>query len=921
MKKRYVLLTVFLFTVLSFPWKTSLLAQVPFVTVIQPNGGENWSAGTRHLISWTDNFSHPVKIFLSNDGGSSYSLIPGADSVSGSTFSWSIPAGITVGHNYKIKIESFSGAYSDESDLPFTISDKAANAFIHVEQPSVSGISWARGTTHFISWTGNLSGETYDVYLVHYTATHAFDYAHLIASDISGAAYSWTVPDTTTLDGNYKIKVTGHVHSGVFDESDHYFSVTDVPAGASIQLLQPNAAGISWLKGTQHLISWSGGLQNETYDVYLVHYTASGVFDYARLIAGDVSGSTYAWTVPDTTTTGQKYKIRVTGHVHKNVQAESENYIGLTDAPGNLAVQVIQPNGGESWAQGTTHLISWTGNLSAETYDVYLVHYTASGVLDYARLIAGDVSGSTHAWTVPDTTTVGQKYKIRVTGHVHTAIQAESENYFSVTGMPSGAAISLIQPDLDGISWAHNTQHLISWSGGFQNETYDVYLVHYTASDSLDYAHRLASGVSGNTYSWTIPDTIPIDSTYKIRVTGHVHTSVQAESHHYFSITDIPAGTFLTIIQPKAYDTLLIGSQHLIAWNTNYHGTFKLYLVDVSSVTTPGAKPWVSYLGSTKGTTFGWTVPDTVRTSDGYAICISNSDSTLVRQSGFFLVRKVKGTITVVSPNGGEKWAAGSTHLVTWKSNVHGKFNIGLLRPGGGSDLTAIATNVSGNSYAWTLPDIQADMEVVVSSVDNPNIFDLSDSCFHILLYPPGSFIRVIQPDGGEKWQIGSSHLISWNTNLQGPVAVQLIKADDPTFVCTLADSVTGTTWGWKIESTWHGIPISPDSNYKIKIVDKKFGILTGESDTCFTLLAATTINIYPNPVAKQLTVKFNEKDNDTYRLTLYNRYNMRILQKPVNTSVTKQVRINTFNLPNGIYFLRLVSDKGVISRKIVVQH
>ncbi|NOX84561.1 MAG: T9SS type A sorting domain-containing protein [Chlorobi bacterium] len=40
-----------------------------------------------------------------------------------------------------------------------------------------------------------------------------------------------------------------------------------------------------------------------------------------------------------------------------------------------------------------------------------------------------------------------------------------------------------------------------------------------------------------------------------------------------------------------------------------------------------------------------------------------------------------------------------------------------------------------------------------------------------------------------------------------------------------------------------------------------------------------------------------------------------------VNTTYIKEVRINTFDLPNGIYLLRLTSGKQVISRKIIVQH
>ncbi len=691
-----------------------------------------------------------------------------------------------------------------------------------------------------------------------------------------------------------------------------------------IKVIQPNG-GESWAVGTTHLISWN---DNFTQPVKIMLSTDNG--QHYQTIANSVEGTTWSWEISKNQEISENCLIKVVSTVNDQYADESNYTFAITAVPEKSKIHVIQPNVKNiEWAVGTTHKISWNTNLSGKV-DLYLIHCEPDGSETQPQdsiLISKDVLGSTYDWEITNATKypVYGYYKIRVSSSSDTTVTDLSNNTFAITALPKGSFIKVLQPNVKHIEWAVGTTHKISWNTNLSGKV-DLYLIHCEPDGSETQPQDsilISKDVLGSTYDWEITNTTeyPVYGYYKIRVSSSSDTTVTDLSNNTFAITALPKGTFLTIIKPSDYDTLLIGSQYLISWNTNYRGKFKLYLVDISSVTTPGAKPWVSYLGSTTGTTFGWTVPDTVRISHGYAICISNSDSTLVRQSGLFIVRKVKGTITVLSPNGGEKWAAGSTHLISWKSNVLGKFNIGIIRPGGGSDLTAIATNVPGSTYAWTLPDIQGDLEVIVSSVDNPNIFDISDSVFHVLLYPPGSFIHVIQPDGGEKWQIGSSHLISWNTNLSGPFVIHLIKANDATANYVLADSVMGTTWSWKIDTTINGISIGPGSDYKIRIFDKKFGVLFGESDTCFTLLATPVIDAYPNPVATQLTLKFDNKDNENYSLALYNRYYLKVFSRKVNTAFEKELRINTANLPNGIYFLRLVSEKGIISRKIVVQH
>ncbi len=59
------------------------------ITVISPNGGENWLVGTTQTINWTDNISENVKIELFK-GGVFHSLIINTTSSDGSK-SWNYP--------------------------------------------------------------------------------------------------------------------------------------------------------------------------------------------------------------------------------------------------------------------------------------------------------------------------------------------------------------------------------------------------------------------------------------------------------------------------------------------------------------------------------------------------------------------------------------------------------------------------------------------------------------------------------------------------------------------------------------------------------------------------------------------------------------------------------------------------------------
>jgi len=75
------------------------------VTVISPNGGEAWKAGTTQTITWTDNFDENVKIDLFKGGVFKFSLPGGSSTPSDGSFNWAIPFDITGGSDYSIRID------------------------------------------------------------------------------------------------------------------------------------------------------------------------------------------------------------------------------------------------------------------------------------------------------------------------------------------------------------------------------------------------------------------------------------------------------------------------------------------------------------------------------------------------------------------------------------------------------------------------------------------------------------------------------------------------------------------------------------------------------------------------------------------------------------------------------------------------
>ncbi|MBS4058540.1 MAG: T9SS type A sorting domain-containing protein, partial [Bacteroidales bacterium] len=392
------------------------------ITMIQPSdAGIVWVKGSSYLISWVDNLNSPVRIDLITPT----SLVNIAPSVEGSTYGWTIDAGIPAATNYKIMVTSTTdNSVLGESEFDFEITATPPQTNIIIEQPTLPGLYWLRGSSYLISWTDNVPNNVVDIVLCNSGGTELAT----LKSGAEGSTWVWTIPALTYAPGDYRIKVK---YGGISGSSIFTFHIGDSPTGAYINLLQPNVDGITWLENHDYLISWEDNIPG-TVDIY--YYRTSNLTEVP--IATDVAGSTYVWSIP-AMTDGVDYFVKIYSHADPTIAGDSDFDFAIQGfLPGGV-VTVNSPNGGETWVKGNEYLISWDDNF-AENVKIELVNYSTVTT----TLIANNVEGSTYVWTIPNNGSypAGIQYTVRVTSVETNTVTDESNAYFTIVD-PASVAV------------------------------------------------------------------------------------------------------------------------------------------------------------------------------------------------------------------------------------------------------------------------------------------------------------------------------------------------------------------------------------------------------------------------------------------------------------------------------------------------
>ncbi|HKB86280.1 MAG TPA: Ser-Thr-rich GPI-anchored membrane family protein, partial [Ignavibacteriaceae bacterium] len=183
------------------------------ITLISPNGGENWTTSNVYGIVWNDNISGPVKLELYK-GGVFYSAI--ADTTpSDGYYAWTVNAADS-GNDYRIKIISLaSGNDFDFSDTDFTITKSE----ITISSPN-GGEIWQTSSSYGIVWSDDIfSPVKIELY------KGGIYYSTIADTTQSDGYYAWSV-NAADSGNDYRVKITSLGSSNDFDYSDNDFTIT-----------------------------------------------------------------------------------------------------------------------------------------------------------------------------------------------------------------------------------------------------------------------------------------------------------------------------------------------------------------------------------------------------------------------------------------------------------------------------------------------------------------------------------------------------------------------------------------------------------------------------------------------------------------------------------------------------------------------
>ncbi len=187
------------------------------ITVISPNGGEDWHVGATENITWTSTNVYNIKIdYTTNNGSSWIQIISSVPAINGN-YLWTIPN--TISASCRVRISDTSNPlYNDLSDNVFSI----------IPYPSITVLSPNGGET----FEGTTLHDIYfnsiavDSIMIHYSSNGGSSWILFSLRLPATGIVSWTVPNLTSEICLIKVTDTEDINN--FDISDNVFNITAV---------------------------------------------------------------------------------------------------------------------------------------------------------------------------------------------------------------------------------------------------------------------------------------------------------------------------------------------------------------------------------------------------------------------------------------------------------------------------------------------------------------------------------------------------------------------------------------------------------------------------------------------------------------------------------------------------------------------
>jgi len=202
----------------------------------------------------------------------------------------------------------------------------------------------------------------------------------------------------------------------------------------------------------------------------------------------------------------------------------------------------------------------------------------------------------------------------------------------------------------------------------------------------------------------------------------------------------------LTVTSPNGGENWVAGNSATVTWTS----TGSMSVVDIG-LTTDGGANWTTLANDTLNDgSETITVPLVTGTLCFIAVVEGNYGVPADYSNASFSIIMPPASVTVTSPNGGEVWAAGSSHDVTWtQTGLTGSVTIDLYK-GGVMQKTLGTAGASGGIFSWAIGAGETAGTDYRIRVWQGSVWDESDADFALVLpasLPFDEDFTVLPPD------------------------------------------------------------------------------------------------------------------------------------------------------------------------------
>ena len=750
------------------------------ITILSPNGGEEWLKGKTYEITWSSNNVGKVSIWLVEESykTSISDKLLAKVSASPRKYRWTISADIPYSDKYKIGVKNedyLAKLLVDQSDGYFSIVEKEGTEkfdmliFLSPQYKDDLKIgeavkNYIKSVEEDINWNIeiiDISSENNDFRKIdeiienYYSESEGNlkscimvgeDIHTALAGDISNCESPSTVP-WSTLGGEDAYEIDYHFHPG---PDTTQIAGKEGRMDIAVSLIYPTHQ-LDYQTKSSQIVSV---FQKFSKDRDILYPKDIAVFissEIAGISAREVYqtlnnyGNLYykedAARQKVIESLDKSYKMyNVSGHSTPEftvIRPDASFYsddINRLDAP-LFTAHGCYTKGWHSSGIDTDNGIldfsidrSWYGSKIFENPHLRVMalgmpsYWTASGsIISKRNFIINAMPGLGEGKTLAESI-IKQEY--------------ENLNNIVIYGDPTfhyntvieGIKITLLSPNGEE-NWVKDNTYNVIWDSiGIEKINIEAFV----NGDNLEY---IVSGISSSSgrYSWKIPADFGVgftlEDSVKIKISDAENISIFDESDRSFSIVE---NSYIEVFWPNGGEKLIPAEIYYIAWVSPGISWLKLDLYKEEEF-----YETITFF-SEEVQKWAWIIPEGLK-GEKYKIRVSNSDNLEIydESDDFFSILETEPFIKVISPNGGEEWEIENTYEIIWNSDgVDIIDQILLWGPGfqfQKDELIAQNIPTSQEKYSWIIPLNIPSGDYKIRIWDSTGQLDDSDNYFSII--------------------------------------------------------------------------------------------------------------------------------------------------------------------------------------------